>query len=152
MLFIIFFAVISMVITFLAFAICWKEIIAPLLFSCLFGILAAVFGFLILVVVVNIGMNTVLDSQTFEIVPINIDKQIVYYIDESNSIDQYILILNEEGELTKHETSYKHLHFLKENEKAYAIRDQVGFKSEFWNHIFASKYPYYEYQYYIPVT
>ena len=127
-----------------------KEIIFPICLSFLGGLLGLVAGFLILLISVSCWANEVFDTQTFDIVPLNTNTQIVYYVKDNSD---YTVFTNEENELIEHKANYEDLHFLKENEKAYAIKERVGLKNHFWNTLFEfPKHPYYKYSFYIPVT
>ena len=55
-----------------------KEIVFPICLSFLGGFLGLAAGFLILLISVNCWANEVFDTQTFDIVPLNNNTQIVY--------------------------------------------------------------------------
>lgn len=153
MLFILIFALSFGLISFTILTIKWKEILMPALISILWGCLGALLG-LLLTLVAIVCFSTTLDSQTYDIATINGLEQQVYYLKENSSY--YIIITKENDELITHNrVNYRNIHFIKENEKPYAVKNYLGFKSAFCNKLF--KFPdelsnSYTYNFYIPVT
>lgn len=153
MLFVSIFALSFGVISFTILAVKWKEILMPALISIMCECLGAILGLLLTFVAIGC-FTTILDSQIYDIATINNSEQQVYYLRENSSY--YILITKENDELISHDrVTYHHIHFIKENEKPYAVKNYLGFKSEFYNKLF--KFPdglfnYYIYDFYVPVT
>lgn len=151
MFFMILCTIIAFAVTFVILGITFKEILFPCIIGMLIGFLALVLSFLVLCITVNVGANEVLSSTTYNIATItNTDNQVNYYTEHNGD---YIIFTEEDNKLVQHETEYNKIHFLKENEKAYAIREERGFKSAFWNRMFAfPNSSFTVYTFYVPVT
>lgn len=151
MFFMILCTIIAFAVTVVILGTVFREVLFPCLIGALIGLLALVLSFLVLCATVNVGANEVLSSTTYNIATItSTDNQISYYAEHNGD---YIIFTEEDNKLVQHETEYDKIHFLKEHEKAYAIREERGFKSAFWNRMFAfPNSPFTVYKFYVPVT
>ena len=150
MLFILIFALSFGLISFTILAIKWREILMPALISILFALFGTLLSLFLTLIAIGC-FSTTLDSQTYDIATINGFEQQVYYLKENSSY--YTIITKENDELIIHDAvDYRNIHFIKENEKPYAVKNYRGFKSEICNKLFKFPNGNYAYDFYVPVT